>query len=149
MEEATVASNSQPKEVPQVEVTSRELGTLTELDPQFLDKAFEYRWVHKSQLKVARARARGYVIVDPNTEEIKNAVGDSPDAVDGTYTLGDVVLMKIKRLDFRARKINQKRRTDKRLKGPVRKFKRDTSAKRTRSGEAIEVITNKDPEQEE
>lgn len=144
-----MASNPKP-EVPQVEVTSRELGTLTELDPQTLMKGFEYRWVHKSPLKVARAKARGYTIVDANVEELKNAVGESPDiAADGTFTLGDVVLMKIDRLGLRARKIAQKRRTDKRLKGPVRKFKRDTSAKRTRSGEAIEVITNKDPEQEE
>lgn len=144
-----MASNTQP-EVPQVEVTSRELGTLTELDPSTLQKGFEYRWVHKSPLKVARAKARGYTIVDANSEELKNAVGESPEiAADGTFTLGDVVLMKINRTNLRARKIAQKRRTDKRLKGPVRKFKRDTSAKRTRSGEAIEVITNKDPEQEE
>jgi hypothetical protein len=144
------ASNTKPKEVPQVEVHSREISTLLDLDLETLDRAFKYRWVHKSPLKTSRARARGYVTVDPNEEpEIKTVGGESPEiAADGTYTLADVVLMKIDIAEHRARRVVQKRKTDKRLKGPVRKFKREAASKRDRSGDAIEVITTKDPEKE-
>lgn len=143
-----MASNS-AREFPEVEVQSRELGTLIELDPKTLDPKFEYRWVHKSGLKIARQRARGYVIVDPVEEKITNLVGESPEAADNTYTIGDVVLMKIKKLEHRARRHGQKKRTDKRLKGPVRKFRKDAAGKRTRSGERVEVITNKDPQEDQ
>lgn len=144
-----MATNSRPEEVPQVEVRSRELGTLTELDPDSLEKGYTYRWVHKSGLKVARARARGYRIVDPTSETILNAVGESPEAADGTYTLGDVVLMRIKTLDFRARRKAKKIKTDKRLKGPIRKFRRTAQETGAKRGEQIEVITTKDPQKED
>jgi hypothetical protein len=141
-----MADNSQRKEVPQVEVTSRELGALIELDKSKLDPDYEYRWVHKSPLKVARARARGYRIVEPDSEDVLNAVGESPAAADNTYTIGDVVLMKIKRIDHRARRQAQKRKTDQRLKGPVRKFRKSAEEKSRLRGQRIEVITDKDPE---
>lgn len=145
-----MAARPQPSEVPEVEVKSRELGSLTELDPACLDKHYTYRWVHKSPLKVARAKARGYRIVDPANEEIRNAVGESPEAADGTYTLGDVILMRIKRDEYRARRKTQKRKTDKRLKGPVRKFRRTAQERGALRGQHIEVITdNKDPEGKE
>lgn len=148
-----MASNAKPatskQEIPDLEVHSRELGTLTELDPATLDKRFTYRWVHKSAMKVARARARGYVMVDPSTETILNAVGESPESADGTYTLGDVVLMKLPKLQHRARRLAQKNRTDKRLKGPTRKFRRTAKEKGLQRGQDIEVITNKDPEKED
>lgn len=140
-------ARTRTQEVPQVEVQSRELGALTELDPESLDKNYSYRWVHKSGLKIARMRARGYRIVDPSVEEnIKNAIGESPEAGDGTYTIGDVVLMRIQKKDYQARRHAQKRKTDKRLKGPVRKFKRDASSKSDRSGARVEVITTKEPQ---
>lgn len=140
-----MATNPSPKEVPEIEVYSRELSTLTDLNPDSLDPNFNYRWVHKSALKISRQRARGYTIVKPSEEDILNAAGEAPEAADGTYTIGDVILMKIKKTDFRARKHAQKRKTDKRLKGPVRKFKRDAREKGASRGQIVEVITTKDP----
>lgn len=143
-----MADNTQKREVPQVEVTDREISTMLQLDVDKLDHNYEYRWVHKSPLKVARARARGYRTVEPDSEEILNAVGESPAAADNTYTIGDVVLMKIKKLDHRARRVAQKRKTDARLKGPVRKFRKSAQEKARLRGQNIEVITDKDPEPE-
>src|SRR5690348_16466104 len=91
-------TNRNALEVPGLSVKNRELGSLTELDPESLDKAFEYRWVLRAPLKVARMKARGYVIVDPAVEpDIKNAVGESPTVADGTYSIADVILMKLPR----------------------------------------------------
>jgi hypothetical protein len=102
------------QEVPQIEVEARDLGTLTELDPSTLDPGYVYRWVHKLPLKVARAKAKGYELVKPSEEQILNVVGDSPEAEDGTYTLGDVVLMRVKKLTEsstrRLRSFRRKRR---------------------------------------
>lgn len=137
------------KEVPQVEVQERDLGTLVELDLSTLDPGFTYRWVNKSQLKVARAKAKGFKIVDPAEDEgIHNLFGDDIEAQDGTYTVGDVVLMKMPKERHKARRHMVRRKTDQRLKGPVKKFRkvaRDVSESR---GQRIEVITNKDPERE-
>lgn len=132
------------KEVPQVEVQQRDLGTLTELDPESLEAGYVYRWVHKIPLKVARAKYKGYVIVDPAEEKILNVTGDSPETEDGTYTIGDVVLMRIKKLDYKARRHALKRKADKRLKGPERKFRKDVDATARQRGIEIEVITDKD-----
>jgi hypothetical protein len=140
-----MATRPRAQEVPEIEVYNRELATLTDLDESTLDPNYTYRWVHKSGLKIGRQKARGYVIVKPEDEEIKNAAGEAPEAADGTYTIGDVVLMKIKKLDYRQRKHAQKRKTDKRLKGPVRKFKREARTKTDRAGQRVEVITTKDP----
>lgn len=140
-----MATNRQQQEALDIEVQNRELSTLLELDLKSLDPKYIYRWAYKSPLKVARQRARGYVIVNPAEEKILDAVGESPEAADGTYTLGDVVLMKILKEEYRARRHAQKRRTDKRLKGPTRKFKRTAQGKTDRSGQPVEVITNKEP----
>lgn len=140
-----MAAKPQQKEVLDIEVKDRELGTLLEIDPKLLDPKFTYRWVHKSSLKIARQKARGYVIVNPAEEKILDANGESPEAEDGTYTLGDVVLMKILKDEYRARRHAQKRKTDVRLKGPTRKFKRTAASKTDRSGQPVEVITNKEP----
>lgn len=144
-------SRSRTQEVPEVEVQSRELSTLTELAPDTLDSDYVYRLVHKSPLKVSRARARGYVIVDPNIEEIKIlATGQSPEAADGTYTIGDTILMKLRKVEYRARRIASKKKTDKRLKGPVRKFKRTAQEKvQGRYNQSVEVISKKDPHPQE
>lgn len=139
------ATRPQTTEALDIEVKSRELGTLLEIDPSLLDPKYTYRWVHKSNLKIARQKARGYIIVNPAEEKILDAAGESPEAEDGTYTLGDVVLMKILKDEYRARRHAQKRKTDTRLKGPVRKFKRSAASKTDRSGQRVEVITNKEP----
>jgi hypothetical protein len=144
-----VTRRSSAQEVPEIEVYNRELATLTDLDPETLDPDYIYRWVHKSGLKIGRQKARGYVIVKPEDEEVKNAAGEAPEAADGTYTIGDVVLMKIRKLEHRQRKHAQKRKTDKRLKGPVRKFRRDARSKTDRAGQRVEVITTKDPQGKE
>lgn len=140
-----MAAKPQTQEALDIEVKDRELGTMLEINPKYLDPKFTYRWVHKSNLKIARQKARGYVIVSPAEEKILDANGESPEAEDGTYTLGDVVLMKILRDEYRARRHAQKRKTDTRLKGPTRKFKRTAQGKTDRSGQPIEVITNKEP----
>jgi hypothetical protein len=144
-----MVTKAKAQEVPQVEVKSREYSQATDLDKSLLDPNFEYRWVNKSPLKVARKRTMGYRIVDPATEEILNILGDAPEAADGTYTIGDVVLMKIPKLEHRARRVASKQKTDKRLKGPVRKFKKAALEKGSQRGEQIEVITRKDPEKED
>lgn len=140
-----MARNPERKEEPELEVYNRELGTLVELDSASLDPNFQYRWVNRAPQKVARAKARGYIVVDPSKEEIKNLVGESPEASDGTYTIGDVILMKLLKSDFRARKKAVKRKTDKRLKSPVRRFRRAAREGGLREGRDIEVISKKDP----
>lgn len=133
------------KEVPQVEVIQQDLGSLSQLDSRTLNPKFVYRFVHKSSLKVARAKARGYVIVKPEEETILNAVGDSPEAEDGTYTIGDVVLMKCPKDVHRARRHHTKRKTDARLGAQKKKFSRTAKQAARRAGVDIEVITDKEP----
>lgn len=130
----------------EVSVTSRDLSTLTELDLASLDPKFEYRWVHKSPFKVARAKARGYVIVRPEEEEgILSVVGDSPEASDGTFSIGDVILMKLAKAEHRARRHMVARKTTARLKAPTKKFKKDAAAASEQRGQVIEVITDREP----
>lgn len=134
------------QEVPEVEVTdqSLELSSLVELDPSTLDPAYNYRWAHKTPLKVARLRAKGYEIVKPEEVEIKNAVGDSPESEDGTYTVGDLVLMRCKKQIHRARRHKIAKKTTQRLKGPEKKFRRTAKEKGRARGLDIEVITDKE-----
>ncbi len=133
-----------------LEVQDRELATLTELDPDSLDKAFSYRWVYKNPKKTARMRARGYKFVDPTQEEPKNLVGDVVEvASDGTYTVGDTVLMKVPRVVKKARDRKKARKTESRLKGPQRSFKKKAREQSAIRGQNIEVITKKDPQREE
>jgi len=130
---------------PQIEVESQDfLGWMLELDLSKLDPNFQYRWVQKTNLKVARAKAKGYVVVKPDEEDIANVVGDSPDAVDGTFTVGDVILMKCPRSLHRSRRQRIKTKVDRRLKGPERKFRKDAQEKSLHFSEPIEVITDKE-----
>lgn len=140
-------ATNRPKEVEglTVESQAQELSSMLELDMSTLDAGYVYRWVHKTPLKVARQRARGYSIVDPaESEGIKNAVGDSPEAEDGTYTVGDLVLMRCKKLTHKARRHHVARKAKQRLRGPERKFRRDVKAKGESRGFDIEVITDKE-----
>lgn len=132
-------------------VQSRELATLADLDVSTLDRRFQYRFVYKSPLKLARAKARGYVVVDPAEEDgIRNIAGEVMEtAADGTYSVGDTVLMKIPKVAYRAREKKKKRRTDARLKGPSKGFKKKAREQASIRGQEIEVITKKDPQQEE
>lgn len=132
------------QEVPIVDVQQQDLGTLSQLDLSSLDPKYIYRLVHKSNLKVARAKAKGYVIVRPEEEEIKNAVGDSPEAEDGTYTVGDTVLMKCPKDTHRARRHHVKRKTDARLGAQKKKFRKTAKQVSRKAGIDIEVITDKD-----
>lgn len=134
--------NPKRREVTNLQVESLEnLGSMLELDASTLDPNFKYRWVNENNLKQARARAKGYRAVDPETEEVKNAVGDSPEVVGGVYKVGDVILMKTPIATYRARrvKINQKR--DRRLKGPERKFRKEVKEQSELRGETIEVVS--------
>lgn len=138
-----MAANS--KEVIQVEVEQRDLGTQLELDPSTLDPAYVYRWVRKVPLKMARQKVKGYEIVVPADDEgIRNVFGDSPEAEDGTYTMGDVVLMRCKKQSHKARRHAVKRRTDQRLRGPEKKFRRESDEIAQKRGIDIEVITDKE-----
>lgn len=122
------------------------LGSGLDLDLDSLNRDYTYRWVHKSPKKVARARAKGYRLVDPQAEPaIRTVGGESPESTDGTYSVGDVVLMRVPKSTHKARRRALKKRGDQRLKGPERKFRRDAQVAGQARGlsEPIEVITTK------
>lgn len=135
------------QEVPQVSVESREhMGSMLDLETSILDPKFKYRWVNIAPLKVARAKAKGYIFVDPDEEEIRNLVGDSPDTEDGRVRVGDVVLMKVPTAKHRERRKRLNERTKTRLVGPKKKFKRQAQVEgQQRYGQAVEVITDREP----
>lgn len=132
--------------LPNLDVSSRDLGNLIELDVTRLDPAFKYRLVLKTRVKVGRRRSAGYVVVNPVEEKIYHVNGDEiePDA-DGTYSIADLVLMKIARKEHKLRRLAQRRRTQERLDGPKRSFARKARRTRDRSGNYVEVITDKEP----
>jgi hypothetical protein len=131
---------------PEFGVTPRDLAELVEIDTEKLDARYKYRFSHKSPLKVARNRARGYRIVDPGVETIYTRLGEEViPAADGTYTFGDTVLMRIPRKEHQARRIAQRKKTNQRLSGPKKKFKSKARGLRDRAGNRIEVITDKEP----
>ena len=130
------------KEVPQLQVECLEhLCSMLELDPSTLDPNFKYRWVNAASLKLARARAKGYRTVDAEVETIKNAVGDSPEAEGGVYRVGDVILMKTPIATYKSRRKVIRRKTDARLKGPEKKFRREAQQHSESYGEPIEVVS--------
>ena len=131
-------------EVPELNVQSLEdAGSMIALDPDSLDPEFSYRWVNVDPRKIGRAKARGYVYVKSD-EGIMNTVGDSPEVKDGRYYVMDVVLMKC-RVDVRkARRRKNHKRTQARLKGPERKFRKEAAQESQRYSERIEVITDKE-----
>lgn len=141
------SSRNPKREVPKVSVESREhMGSMLDLDVSQLDPKFKYRWVNVAPLKVARAKAKGYIFVDPDEEEIRNLVGDSPDTEDGRVRVADVVLMKAPQTLYRERRKRITERTKTRLTGPKRKFKRQATDEGTkRYGQPVEVITDKEP----
>lgn len=122
------------------------LSSGLELNPAGLDNNYQYRWVHKSPGKVARAKAKGYRICTPATDpEVQSAIGDPLDTSDGTYTVGDVVLMRVPKANHQQRRKNIKRHTDERLKGPKRKFRGEARNASHRLSEPVQVITTKEP----
>lgn len=133
------------QEVPQLQVESLEhLGSMLELDVRLLDPNFKYRWVHKSPIKVARAKSKGYKFCDPDSEDIKNVVGDSPEAEDGTITVGDLVLMRTPRTLYKARRKRIRIKGQQRLKGPIRKFRKEAQKASARYAEPVRVITDEE-----
>lgn len=138
-----------PKEIPQVQVEDLEqMGTLTELDTSGLDQNFKYRWVVTIGIKMARAKARGYVFVDPTEEEIRNAIGDAIEIRDGHYVIGDVVLMKCPRTTHAARRKRLQKKGERRLRSPERKFRKDADAASSKFSEPIQVITTEGDDKE-
>lgn len=123
----TPAARTVPE--PEISVFDRENPSLLDLDKSTLDPNFEYRFVYKSNTRIARTKAKGYVKVDPDQEEITNTVGDKLEVdADGFYAVGDTVLMKCRREKFEARKERDVDLTNSRLKAAKRKFKREARA---------------------
>lgn len=141
------ASRQPSQEVPDVTVEEREyVPSMLELNQEDLDPNFKYRWIYAAGLKLARAKAKGYVIVDPSEEEIKNLVGESPGEQGGTYRFMDVILMKCPRSTHKARRRRTAEKTKTRLGNQKRKFKRQASSLgRQRYNQPVTVITDKEP----
>lgn len=136
-----------PRELPSVEVEDLEsMGTMIELNQEDLDPNFKYRWVNFTGIKMARAKAKGYSFVDPNSEEIRNAVGDSPEVKDGKFVVGDVVLMRCPRTTHAARRRRLQKKGERRLKAVERKFRREAEAASTKFSEPVQVITGEEGE---
>jgi hypothetical protein len=141
-----LGSLGSPAPLNNLEITARDLANLIEIDVQRLDPAFKYRLVHKSRMKVGRRRAMGYITVDPDMEEIFHVSGERVEpAADNTYTFHDLVLMKVPRPEYRQRRKALQRRTEERLGGPKKAFKRKARSMRDRAGNEVEVITTKEP----
>lgn len=134
------------REVPNVLVRDQNLSSMLELDLSSLDQKYQYRWVYKHPMKIARAKAKGYELVPPSTQ-VKNAVGDSPGtAEDGTITVGDVVLMRTLKELYNHRRKQLATKTKGRLRGQTKKFKKEAQeAGRRRYHQEVEVITDKEP----
>lgn len=122
-----------------ISVKDREIGSLLDIDLEQLDPAFTYRWARKSPLRIARMKAKGYTLVDPDSEEVKNIVGDSVgEHADGTVTVGDVVLMKIQKKQYRGRRSKMRKFGERRL-GSVKK-----TFKKLGEKAGVEVISDKE-----
>lgn len=139
-------TQSRPKpEVPDLDVQSLEdAGSMLALDLDRLDPDFVYRWVNVDPRKIGRAKARGYVFVDPEEEQIANTVGDAPEVKDGRYVVVDVVLMKCRLSVRKNRRRKLRQQSEARLKGPERKFRKEASESSKHYSERIEVITDKE-----
>ena len=136
-----------PKEPPQIEVESLEsLGTLIELDPESLDPGYKYRWVAMVGIKIARAKAKGYIYVNAADEGIANRVGEMPDVKDNHFIVGDVVLMKCPRSTHAARRRRLQKKGEQRLKAPERKFRKEAEAVGSKFSEPVQVITGDEKE---
>lgn len=124
------------------------MGSNLDLDPSALERGYKYRWVYRAPVKVARAKARGYRIVDPKShKKIKNFVGDVlPIAEDGTVTVGDVILMRIPISVHKARRKELRKTNKARLEGPERQFRKKAreASKQARLSQTVKVITDED-----
>ena len=108
-----------------LEVKDREIPSLLELDLESLSKDHTYRWVRKHPLRIARAKAKGYEVVEAGDEEIKNIVGDDVgERADGTITVGDVMLMRCPKREVNARRKAVRTFNEKRLGSVKKQFKR-------------------------
>jgi len=128
------------------------MGSNLDLDPRSLERGYRYRWVYRAPVKVSRAKARGYAVVDPASHQpIMNFAGDILQPVeDGTITVGDVVLMRTPEQHYRGRRKLLRKKTGEKLKGPTKSFKEKAKQEKQRNrrlSENIEVITNKDPDE--
>lgn len=135
------------REAPQLEVEDlNQMGSLLDLDMRTLDKNYVYKFANRSaNIKLARAKQKGYVFVDPEAEpDIKTTVGESPDILDGHYVVGDTVLMRCPRAKERARNKAKKKRALDRLGSQVRKFRKTADKLSQDLGEPVEVITDKE-----
>lgn len=145
--QAPVVTNHSNEEA-ELKIESIEnMGSMLELDPACLDRKFKYRWVYKHPLKIGRAKARGYRIVDPvsHTPTIVNLVGDAPDrASDGTITVGDVVLMRTLRSQYIGRRKKLRKLNKERLTGPEKTFRTKAKRAQQRLGKNIKVITDEE-----
>jgi hypothetical protein len=125
--------------------STNEFQSMLDLDLSTLDPNFTYRFANVAPLKVARWKARGYTIVDATQESgIRNAVGDAPEAEDGTYRVGDLVLMKVPKTLRKARRRALAKKRDQRLKGPEKQFRHQARKKGRRYSTPVEVITDKE-----
>ena len=111
---------------PEVSIYDREIPSAMDLDMTLLDPNYEYRFVFKSPTRIARCKAKGYVKVNPDEEEVTNTVGDRLEVdVDGFYTVGDVILMKCRRQKVEQRREADRDLTNARLKTAKAKFKKE------------------------
>lgn len=144
--ERSVRAALNPEVANEIAITStNEFKSMLDLDLSTLDPNFTYRFANVAPLKVARWKARGYVVVDAIKEpNIRNAVGDAPEAEDGTYRVGDLVLMKVPKTRRAARRRALAKQRDERLKGPVKQFRSKAKKRGRRYSTGVEVITKKD-----
>jgi hypothetical protein len=127
------------------------MGSNLDLDPKCLESGYKYRWVYRAPVKVSRAKAKGYAVVNPAThpKRLRNFAGEElVPAEDGTLTVGDVVLMRSKKDVYINRRKKLKRQTKEKLDGQVGEFKAKAkrAAKRARLSQGIRTITNEDEE---
>lgn len=127
------------------------MGSNLDLDPRSLESGYKYRWVFRAPAKVSRAKAKGYAVVNPAThpKKIRNFAGEELVPVeDGTFTVGDVVLMRTRKDLYLGRRKKLKLRTKEKLDGQVGEFKNKAKreAKRAKLSQGIRTITNEDEE---
>lgn len=122
-----------------LEVRDREIPSAMDIDLSALDPDRQYRWVRNAQLRIARAKAKGYRFVDPSAEEVNDQNGDPiGEHVDGRVIVGDVVLMWTPKGEFIGRKKSLRVQNEKRLGSIKKQFKRLARSK------GVETITNRE-----
>jgi hypothetical protein len=116
--------------------------SILDLDESTLDPERHYRWGRADPNRIARLKAKGYIIEEVPEEEdqrIRNKLGEvAGDTTDGTYRLGDLILMSTKKVYNRVRRVRVRRLTKERIGEAKKKFKK--LARKAR----VEVITDKE-----